>query len=76
MAYERNQMTPRRALALAVMACQFVADTEGKDIPDWQQAVMVLRDLLHETRPDPVGRWVWYTGDGKNRGRYETGTDL
>ncbi len=59
-------MTPRQALALAVMACEHVGE-QNRDVSDWQRAAEVIRGWLAEARPEPVGKWTWY--GGKTRGR-------
>jgi hypothetical protein len=61
----QSDMTPRQALALAVMACEHVSE-QNRDVSDWQRAAAVIRGWLAETR-GPVEPWTWY--GGKTRGR-------
>lgn len=65
-------MTPRQALALAVMAVNDVAE-RAPDVADWRAAGAALRAMLSEHQP-PVGRYCEaYVPPGARRGRKTVG---
>lgn len=62
-----DEMSEKRALALALMATEHVAG-ENADIRDWRQAAAHLREMLHADRP-PTSPYLPYSPPKSTRRR-------